>query len=302
MRALLRAAVALTLLLFTTAAFAQAARTIRYDGRLERNGAPADGGFDLGFALFDASAAGNQLWPAAAGEFATVRVNVSNGQFVVELGGQGMEPLGWQVFAAPQVFVATKVSGTLLVGRRAVGAVPFAVQADNGVPVGGLVMWWRPNAQFAIPEGFAIADGRVVNDPLSPLNGTALPDMMDRALIALPEGRNGEKGGSWSGRTNGSGNIQTTDAGGHQHNWGETANGGWTLYSNQLGGWVNVFGGHDGIHLDGSGMRPLGVAGADRVLFQTDGNGNHAHIVPDHAHNYDKLVPYIGLLPLIRTR
>ena len=138
----------LTALALATAAHAQAPRTIRYDGRLEQNGRPADGGYDLGFALFDAAQAGNQLWPAGGGTFATVRVTVSNGQFVVELGGQGMEALGWQVFAAPRVFVQTRVNGTALNGRRALGAVPFAVRADNGVPVGGLMMWWRPNPEM----------------------------------------------------------------------------------------------------------------------------------------------------------
>jgi microcystin-dependent protein len=137
------------------AAHAQAPRTIRYDGRLEQNGSPANGDYNLGFALFDAAVNGNQLWPAGADTHATVPVTVSNGNFVVELGGQGMEALGWQVFAAPRVFVQAWVGVTPLNGRRALGAVPFAVRADNGVPPGTLMAF----AGTSLPEGWLWCDG-----------------------------------------------------------------------------------------------------------------------------------------------
>jgi hypothetical protein len=284
------------------AAQAQTPRTIRYDGRLEQNGSPADGAFDLGFALFDAADAGNQLWPAGAGTFATVRVTVSNGNFVVELGGQGLEALGWPVFASPRVYVQTQVNGTTLNGRRMIGAVPFAVRADNGVPIGGLVMWWRPNAQFGIPDGFAVADGRIVNDVLSPLQGTALPNLMDRVSVGLPENRNGEVGGTWDGRTAGSGALRTNDEGWHRHiaaffrgsrDWSDGQGRG--IYSWRQGGE------DPGIHRDGGGTFPLASDGGDRDVLTTD-NGGHGHWVPDHAHDYNKVIPYFGLLPLIRTR
>ena len=113
-------------------------RTIRYDGRLEQNGVVADGRFDLGFALFDSATGGQQLWPALAGSYSTLSVAVSNGVFVVGLGGQGLESLNWRVFAASQVYVQTKVNESVLTGRRSIGAVPFAVVAQNGVPVGSV--------------------------------------------------------------------------------------------------------------------------------------------------------------------
>jgi hypothetical protein len=279
------------LLLVAAAANAQSPRTIRYDGRLEQNGRPADGGYDLGFALFDAAQAGNQLWPGAAATYATIRVTVSNGQFVVELGGQGMEPLGWQVFAAPQVFVQTQVNGTALNGRRAIGAVPFAVRAENGVPVGGLMMWWRPNAQFPVPDGFAIADGRVVDDALSPLNGMVLPNMMNRAPVGLPDARNGEMGGS-------NGAVRTTAEGVHRHIWATWDGRTWRLTWNDGNAWTPVAGYPGDTNLQGGGFANYPLMLQDRGVrnLQTDDSGLHAHTVPEHIH------PYIGLLPLIRTR
>lgn len=167
-------------------------RTIRYDGRLEQNGVAADGRFDLGFALFDSATGGQQLWPALAGSYSTLSVAVSNGVFVVELGGQGMESLNWRVFAASQVYVQTKVNESVLTGRRSIGAVPFAVVAQNGVPVGS-VQAYMGVSEFA-PAGWLYCDGRSYNSADYPELAAALgatgatftvPDLRGRFLRGL---------------------------------------------------------------------------------------------------------------------
>jgi hypothetical protein len=120
------------LLIFTNASLAQTpSKTIRYDGRLEQNGQPVDGLTDFSFALYDSAQGGVKLWPADPSTSAPLRVNVSQGHFVVELGGQGFEPLPSQIFARMQIFLEIRIGGVLLNGRRAINAVPFAVHAQE---------------------------------------------------------------------------------------------------------------------------------------------------------------------------
>ena len=51
------------------------------------------------------------------------------------------------------------------------------------VPIGAVIDWWRPNDTFAIPEGYKICDGTVVNDALSPFNGQTLPDLRTKFVL-----------------------------------------------------------------------------------------------------------------------
>jgi len=280
------------LVLLTSIAQAQTPRTIRYDGRLERNGSPADGGYDLGFALFDAVDAGNQLWPSAQGTFATVRVTVSNGNFVVELGGQGMEALGWSVFAAPQVFVQTRVNGTSLNGRRVLGAVPFAVRADNGVPPGTIMAF----AGTSLPEGWLWCDGAaystsgrytqlfgaIGNGWGRPDAGTFnVPDLRGRFLRAVNDMGTGvaPNDGTRDPENRANGSVQrdgfrTHDhaIGNHQHHLrvaGETTTNGAHEHFYQGNEGSRVQGGNDnGIHFD-----------FDSDQMATYGGGGHSHNV-----------------------
>lgn len=45
------------------------------------------------------------------------------------------------------------------------------------VPIGTVIDWWRPDDSFAVPDGYQICDGSVVNDAESPFNGHTLPDL-----------------------------------------------------------------------------------------------------------------------------
>jgi hypothetical protein len=46
------------------------------------------------------------------------------------------------------------------------------------VPLGMVIEWWRPNANFPIPDGYAICDGSLVSDPESPYDGINLPNLL----------------------------------------------------------------------------------------------------------------------------
>ena len=48
------------------------------------------------------------------------------------------------------------------------------------VPLGGIGDWYRFHPGMPVPEGYAIADGSVIQDPASPFDGMATPDLRDR--------------------------------------------------------------------------------------------------------------------------
>ena len=68
------------------------------------------------------------------------------------------------MFAAPRVFVQTRVNGTALNGRRAIGSVPFAIVAANGSPPGSIQAFGGPN----VPPGWLLCDGRAISRENSP--------------------------------------------------------------------------------------------------------------------------------------
>src|SRR6266568_688978 len=55
------------------------------------------------------------------------------------------------------------------------------------VPIGAVIDWWRPNATLPIPDGFLVADGRLVLDPRSPLRGAVLPDLRGRFVRGVQD-------------------------------------------------------------------------------------------------------------------
>lgn len=106
---------------------APADRTMAYRGRLELNGAPAEGLHDMGFSFFDDPTAGNLLGAGVA----RFDVPVSGGEFSVEL------PLPEAALAATSVYLAVRVrpagSGPYvpLGQRQRIFAVPFAMRGRH---------------------------------------------------------------------------------------------------------------------------------------------------------------------------
>ena len=67
---------------------------------------------------------------------------------------------------ADYIMADTLIAGTTLVEKES--------RSIGDIPIGGIVEW---NDTFGnLPDGFVLADGSTVNDPLSAWNGTAVPN------------------------------------------------------------------------------------------------------------------------------
>jgi hypothetical protein len=112
------------------------------------------------------------------------------------------------------------------------GQAPTAARSDHGhgpagVPLGTVIDWWRPSDDFPIPDGYAVADGRVVADDTSPFFGQALPDLRNRFVRGVNTPSDiGEQGGADSHAHVGAGTDTVgahtpsgavASAGGHAH-------------------------------------------------------------------------------------
>ncbi len=156
-----------------------------YEGVLrDINGIPlADGEYAMTFRVYDHVVDGASLW-----EETLPGIIVRDGHFGVTLGASA--PIPTALFsAAPDRFIGVTVAGyDEMVPRLRLAAVPYAFHAENafdGVPVGGVIDWWRPindDEKFPLPDGFMICDGTLVSDPESPLNGYQLPDLNQRFI------------------------------------------------------------------------------------------------------------------------
>ncbi len=47
------------------------------------------------------------------------------------------------------------------------------------VPIGMVLEWWRPHANFPLPDGYVLCDGSLITDPESPFNGLTIPNLLD---------------------------------------------------------------------------------------------------------------------------
>lgn len=173
------------LVLSATGAPASAPGQFAYQGVLrDVTGAPMpDGEYDMAFRIYAEIVDGAPLW-----EESLTGVRVRDGHFGVTLGGAS--PIPTALFStSPDRFVGVTVAGyEEMVPRLRLASAPYAFHAENafdGVPVGGVIDWWRPmddDERFPIPAGFMICDGSLVVDPESPLNGYQLPDLNQRFI------------------------------------------------------------------------------------------------------------------------
>ena len=120
-RTLLAAALLVALSSATAVTSSSQSSAFTYQGELSASGQPANGTFDMTFALFDAASGGNQVG-------ATVSANqypVSNGLFTIDLDFPG-------AFHGQQLWIEATIGGQTLTPRQPVNAVPVAQYALTG--------------------------------------------------------------------------------------------------------------------------------------------------------------------------
>ncbi len=89
-----------------------------YQGRLQQNGQPANGNFNLDFALYDAETGGNQVGSTVSES----QFPVTDGLFTVDLAFPG-------AFDGTQLWLQVSVNGQALSPRQAITATPVAQYA-----------------------------------------------------------------------------------------------------------------------------------------------------------------------------
>lgn len=294
---------------------------INYQGTLrDLEGALLNGDYDLTFKIYDSLDGTTPLWSEEH-----LGITVRSGYFSVLLGDN--TPLTRADFANADRFIGVTIQPfDELVPRQRFSSVPYALLAEyaadahDGVPVGGVVDWWRPAAndsEYPIPDGFQLCDGSVVTDPLSPYVGKNTPDLRGR-MVRGASGDELSTGGTTSNTVNfsqipaHSGTAQTSDAGGHSHH----VSGHTESISNQ----GNHPGNHDYKTVDdgrGWGNYNLAINGdPSRIEGQhrhdlnigTSSAGDHSHSVNIGTHPHsgsqwlDNNPPYMNLLKLCRIR
>lgn len=146
------------------------------------------------------------------------------------------------------------------------------LEKDQGryVPIGTVIDWYRPTPTTRVPDGYMIADGKVVKDRLSLMDGKPTPDLRDAFVMGVSPDRVGEIGGK---------NKRSLA---HQHRISLSSGGS----SDKCCWWVQANG--------GSGASPLSQAG-------------HTHEVKGQTESaltdpVDMRPSYVGLIKLIRIR
>ena len=154
------ATLAMLILAATNRADAQGTTAITYQGRLNTSGNPANGLYDLSFAVYDANVEGNLI----AGPITNTAVAVSNGLFTVTL------DFGSGVFTGTNYWVEMAVSplgtGTFstLAPRQPLTPAPYAIslvspQATALNPAGAIIAFGGTN----VPNGYLLCDGSAVS-------------------------------------------------------------------------------------------------------------------------------------------
>lgn len=195
--------------LLQTAPLARAAfvpATLSYQGSFTNtDGTPFSGVKEITFRLYTIATGGDPFWFEVQKS-----VHIVNGRFATVLGTTTvLNPASFST----DVWLGIQVTGdTEMAPRQKLTSVAFAFRAENGIPVGGIIMW--SGAAATVPAGWAICDGQ---------NGT--PDLRGRFVLGAGQGAGltlrtpGEAGGEETHK------LLTTEMPKHAHSTAFVANG-----------------------------------------------------------------------------
>lgn len=245
--------------------------------------------------------------------------NVRDGQFNIVLGENSSYDLLTAFETAPLYMGITLDKDnngsyeTEVLPRERVHGVPWSIYSQNaehsfdGVPVGGIIDWYRPterwngaaweaipaNELLPVPDGYLPCDGRGFDDPLgiSPLDRTSLPDLRGRFTLGASDLADIHTYGG--GQTH---NHTTGSEGNHNHLWSyiDSNKDMWGYNGN---GTLEGFSWGDGMDTGGSGYYFFGDELSDIPNYwYTNYGGSHTHSVSSSNH----MPPYIELYKLCR--
>jgi hypothetical protein len=285
---------------------------MNYQGYLrDSEGSLLNGYYTMTFAIYTTALGGTPLWSEDH-----ISVTVRDGFFNEVLGNAEPVPAG--LFTDPDRYIGVTVAPYAeMVPPQRFASVPYAFQANNGVPVGAVIDWWRPDASFPVPEHYMICDGSTVTDTESPLYGETLPDLNERFVRGVTDvGQIGITAVPTHNHTINHDHdlITTSVAGNHAHMWAHflfvplPMPMSWKWYSwNDAGESFVINSTVDGLGADGSGVFPLSWDSLEPMSFWTKSAGDHSHSVdvPAYAGTSGEATvepPYVGLLKLCRIR
>lgn len=192
---------------------------------------------------------------------------------------------------------------------------------EGTVPVGTVIVWWRPSTATPIPSGYVVADGQSISNPASPFNGQNVPNLQDKFIRGINTSVLGSYGGPAAPASGGSDSHShggsTAAAGDHAHTVnahthtvstdGSHDHGALTLGFDSFQGTSPSNQGFDGglgpgatghnHRISSAGSHNHGAA-TGSTSPGTNTAGSHAHGVTTDAQN--NIPAYIGLLYLIK--
>jgi len=187
----------LTVVLSAGAVFGQTT-SFTYQGRLTDGGTPANGNYDLQFALFDAADGSNQIGPTKI----VSSVSISGGVFTVTLDFGGNSFTGANRFLEISARPSGAASFILLTPRQPITSTPYAVRsvtasnaemANNAQQLAGVAA-----SQYVKTDDARLADAR---DPKAGNPSYVQNSTSQEANTSFNIAGNGTVGGMLSGNT-----------------------------------------------------------------------------------------------------